>query len=205
MDLRRQSTVHAQELLIHQSRQRQTIERVHARIVHAFRVLDLALLLERKVLGQVPALVVAAQQEQRGRVAELQRPQVQDAFDAEVAAVHVIAQKQILGRRWRATHVKQLHQVVELTVNVAAHSHRRLDLDHCLFRAQQRRSLLDDLQGRRLLDPALKDKVLLQHIRMWLAGARVKHLGYREFVGGREQDRCWIGRGKRLELVEIKH
>ena len=44
------------------------------------RVLHLDLLLEREVLGQVAALVVAAQQEERARVAELERQQVQNAL-----------------------------------------------------------------------------------------------------------------------------
>ncbi|KAI8035088.1 hypothetical protein M5D96_012181 [Drosophila gunungcola] len=134
--LGRKAAVHAQELLVHERRQRQAVERVHAGVVHALRVLDLALLLEGEVLGQVPALVVAAQQEQRLRIGDLQRPQIQDALDAEVAPIDVVAQEQILGGRRRATDLEQLHQVVELAVYVAAHRHRRLDVNHRLFRAQ---------------------------------------------------------------------
>lgn len=60
--------MNAQELLIHESSQWQAVERVHARVVHSLRVFDLALLLEREILGQVTTLVVAAQQEERVRV-----------------------------------------------------------------------------------------------------------------------------------------
>jgi hypothetical protein len=59
--LGREATVHAQKLLIHESRERQAVKRVHACVVHALRVLDLALLLESEVLGEVTAFVIAAQ------------------------------------------------------------------------------------------------------------------------------------------------
>ena len=49
----------------------EAVERLHARVVHALRVLDFALLLEREVLREVSALVVAPQQEQRRRVHQL--------------------------------------------------------------------------------------------------------------------------------------
>lgn len=38
VNFRRESTVHAEELLVHESRQRQTVERVHASVVHPLRV-----------------------------------------------------------------------------------------------------------------------------------------------------------------------
>ena len=47
-----------EELLVHQSSQGQTVECLHAGVVHILRVLDLALLLEGEVLGEVTTLVV---------------------------------------------------------------------------------------------------------------------------------------------------
>lgn len=38
VNFRRESTVHAEELLVHEGRQRQTVERVHASVVHPLRV-----------------------------------------------------------------------------------------------------------------------------------------------------------------------
>jgi hypothetical protein len=78
--LRREATVHAQELLVHEGGERQAVERVHARIVHTLRVLDLALLLEGEVLCEVTALVVAAQQIERARIQDLHRPQIQNTL-----------------------------------------------------------------------------------------------------------------------------
>lgn len=42
VDLRRQAAVHAQELLVHERGERQAVERLHARVVNALRVLDFA-------------------------------------------------------------------------------------------------------------------------------------------------------------------
>ena len=61
----------AEELLVHEGGEGKAVERLHARVVHALRVLDFALLLEREVLREVSALVVAPQQEQRRRVHQL--------------------------------------------------------------------------------------------------------------------------------------
>lgn len=134
--LGREAAVHAQKLLIHERGQWQAVERLHARVVHALCVLDLALLFECKVLGEMATLVVAAQQEERVRIEQLHGPQVEHAFDAEVAAVDVVAQEQVARVGWRAAHFEQLHEVVELTVHVTAHGYGRLDVDHGLLLAQ---------------------------------------------------------------------
>ena len=63
--------MNTEKLLVHKCSQWQTVEGLHARVVHALRVLDFALLLEREVLREVSALVVAPQQEQRRRVHQL--------------------------------------------------------------------------------------------------------------------------------------
>ena len=100
-----ESAVDAEELLVHERGQREAVERVHARVVHALRVLDLAwklkmnfafslvrmtekrvcltLLLEGEVFREMSALVVASQEEERVGVDQLQGPQVDHALDNE--------------------------------------------------------------------------------------------------------------------------
>ena len=73
--------MNTEELLVHQSCQGETVEGLHAGVVHVLRVLDLALLLEGEVLCQVPALVVASQEEESAGVTHLQCPQIQDALE----------------------------------------------------------------------------------------------------------------------------
>ena len=59
VDLGGQAPVDAEELFVHESGQGQAVESLHAGVVHGQGVLDNALLLEREVVGEVAALVVA--------------------------------------------------------------------------------------------------------------------------------------------------
>ena len=57
---RRETSVHAKELLIHEGGQGEAIESVHAGIVDAFRVFNLALGFEGEIFAEMATLVVAA-------------------------------------------------------------------------------------------------------------------------------------------------
>jgi len=72
MELGAQTTVYAQELLVHDCSQRQCTERVHACFVDGLGVLVLALELEGEVIGQMPALVVSAEKPKRVWIPDLQ-------------------------------------------------------------------------------------------------------------------------------------
>ena len=64
----------------------------------------------------------------------------------------------------------------------------RLQLNHRLLGPEQRRSLIDDLQGSVLVQSSLQDEMLLQNLRLGLAGSGVKYLRHGELVGGGEGD-----------------
>ena len=72
----RQTAVNAQELLVHERRQGEAVERVHAGVVNAFGVLDATLLLEREIVGEMAALVVTPEHVYGVGVQDLQRPQI---------------------------------------------------------------------------------------------------------------------------------
>lgn len=42
-------------------------------------------------------------------------------LDTEVTPVHIVAQEEVSCRGWRAAHLKQLHQVEKLPMDVTAH------------------------------------------------------------------------------------
>ena len=52
--------MNAEKLLVHKCSQWQTVEGLHARVVHALSVLDFTLLLECEVFRQMAALVIPA-------------------------------------------------------------------------------------------------------------------------------------------------
>ena len=203
--LGREAAVHAQELLVEEGGERQTVERFHARLVHALRVLDATLLAEGEVRGQVAALVVAAQQVKRLRVQDFHRPQVQYTlfglkktnkfkieivllcdcatsayFDAEVAAVDIVAEEEVARVGRLAADLEQLDQVVELAVHVAADGDGRVHLEHGGLATQQRRAVVYDAQGGGLLEASLAHQVLLEHVGAWQTRCRVEHLLDRE-------------------------
>jgi hypothetical protein len=76
--------MNAQKLFVHDRGERQRAERLEARFVYAFRVLVLALDLEREVIGQVPALVVSTEEEERVGVPDLEGPQIEHTLQARV-------------------------------------------------------------------------------------------------------------------------
>ena len=71
----------AKELLVHDRGQRESTEGRRAGLVHPLGIFVLAFELEGEVVGQVPAFVVASQQPERGRVPDLQGPEIEDALD----------------------------------------------------------------------------------------------------------------------------
>jgi hypothetical protein len=69
--------VYAQELLVHDRGEGQGAKRLDTCVVHALGVLVLAFGLEREVVGQVAALMVATEEEERVRIPDLEGPKVQ--------------------------------------------------------------------------------------------------------------------------------
>lgn len=62
--------------------------------------------------------------------AHFERNQEGKRLDRVVASVHVVAHEQVVRVRGLSTNFKQFAQVMELPVDVAANSHRRLYLLH---------------------------------------------------------------------------
>ena len=76
----RQTTMDTKKLLVHDGCQGQGAEGFHNSIVELLGILVLAFELEGEVVGQVPALVVSAEEEEGLGVPYFQRPQVQHAL-----------------------------------------------------------------------------------------------------------------------------
>lgn len=103
--------MYAEELLVHDCRQRQCAERLHTSVVYLFRIFVLALEFEGEVIGQMSTLVVTSQKPQCVGIPYLERPQVQHTLmksekvtsshctvqitnlNAEISTVHVITKK----------------------------------------------------------------------------------------------------------------
>ena len=79
-------------------------------------------------------------------------------------------------------YLEELHEVVELAMNVSTDSDGGLELNHGLLASQQSSSLVDDLQGCVLIHPSLEYEVLLQHLRLWLVCPRVEDFAHTQLI-----------------------
>lgn len=80
MQLRAETTVNAEELLVHHRRQRQGTERFKTSLINAFAVLVLTLQFESEVVCQVATLMVTPQKPKRIRIPNLQSPEVENTL-----------------------------------------------------------------------------------------------------------------------------
>lgn len=84
MQLRAKTTVYAEELLVHDRRQRQGTEGFDTSLVDLFAVFVFALQLKGKEVCQLFTLVVTAQQPERIGIPDLQRPEIQNTLQTNV-------------------------------------------------------------------------------------------------------------------------
>lgn len=109
MQLGAQATVDAEELLVHNSGQGQAAERVHTGLVHGLGVFVPAFELEGEVIGQMAAFVVSAKQPEGLGIVDLERPEVENAFYAEITTVDIVAKEQIPSLGRVAADLEQFH------------------------------------------------------------------------------------------------
>lgn len=168
MQLWRQTTVNAQELLVHNSSQWQGTEGLHTRLVNILRILVLTFQLEGKVIGQMATLVVTTEQPQAVWIPNLQRPQVKHTLDGEVASVDVVSQEQISGIGWVTTDLEQLHQIIVLAVNISTDGDWRIHLEQVWLLSENLASLVDNVDGLLLGETTFSVEMLLQECEIWL-------------------------------------
>ncbi len=114
----REATVAAEDLLVDDGRHGQTVEAVGEGLPELDVVAALALVVEAVDAVDAGALVVAAQQEKVLREFDLVGEQETDGLQRLLAPVHVVAQEQVVGLGRKPAVLEQTQQVVVLTVDV---------------------------------------------------------------------------------------
>lgn len=125
-----------EDFLIDDSNNRQTIETIRESLPQLDAVASFALVVEAVNAVNGGALVVATQQEEVLRILDLVSQQQTDALQGLFAAVHVVAQKQIVTLRREAAVLEQPQQVGVLAVNVAADLQGRFDFQQNRLRQE---------------------------------------------------------------------
>ncbi|GMT31206.1 hypothetical protein PFISCL1PPCAC_22503, partial [Pristionchus fissidentatus] len=122
--------------------------------------------------------VVAAEQEERLRVAQLVPEQEEDRLQVVLASVNVVAQEEVVGGGWKASLVEESEQIGELTVNVSADLDGRLDFDEGRLLEEKGARLVSDvgdlswtdLRRQWLILVCRPEHALDQHFRIDLDG-----------------------------------
>mmetsp|Transcript_23280 Transcript_23280/g.38919 ORF Transcript_23280/g.38919 Transcript_23280/m.38919 type:complete len:232 (-) Transcript_23280:380-1075(-) len=136
----REASMHAQDLLIHQRGHRQAVEAVCERLPEANVVAALALVVKPIDAVDRSTLMVASQQEEILGVLNLVREQEADSLQALLAAVDIIPKEQVVCLRWKPTVFEQAEEVRVLPVDITADLYRGLQLE-------QVRLILKNLAG----------------------------------------------------------
>lgn len=162
----RKTSVKTEDLVVDERCERQEIEQV-CKVLPDIRVAILAqaLVVEAVHLSDLARLVVATQNGDAAGVADLERDEQSDGLNREVATINVIAHEEVVGIGIGSSDLEQLHQVVELTVDVTANCHRALHRLHVALVLQDFPGLLAQpshfvlgqlLACHQALDPAVK-------------------------------------------------
>lgn len=115
-----QPTVHAQDLLINEGRYRQAVEDVGEHLPQLDGVPSLAFVVEAIDAIDAGTLVIATEDEEVFGIHDFVRQQEADGFQALLAPVDVVPQKEVIGLRWEAAVLKQPEEVGVLPMDVAA-------------------------------------------------------------------------------------
>ena len=129
LEVRAQPAVHGQDLLVNDGGDRQAVEAVRECAPELDVVSALALVVEPVDAVHAGTLVVAAQNKEVLRVLDFVREQKADRLQTLLAAVDIVAEKQVVRLRGEATVLKKAQQVVVLPVDVAADLDGRLELE----------------------------------------------------------------------------
>ena len=123
-----EAAVETEDLVVDEGRQRQVVEEVGEVFPHVgVAVFAEAFVVEAVDLGDLPGFVVASEDGDALGVADLEGDEEGHGLDGEVAPVNVVAHEEVVGVRVGTADLEELHQVVELAVDVTADGDGALD------------------------------------------------------------------------------
>jgi len=126
-----EASVQAEDLPVDERRQRQVVKQIGEVLPDVgVAVLAQTLVVESVHLCDLARLVVTAQDGDALPVADLQGHQKGHGLHRVVSTVYIVAHEQVVGVRGLSAYPEQLHQVVELTVDISAHCHGTFHLLH---------------------------------------------------------------------------
>lgn len=121
VNVRRQAAVEAQDRLVNERGQRQAVKDLCAVAPDIdASVLAQALVIETIRLSDLAALVVAADQRNLVRIPHFESQEQKECFNRIKASVNKVTHEEVVGPGALASHLEELHHIVELTMDVTA-------------------------------------------------------------------------------------
>mmetsp|Transcript_19137 Transcript_19137/g.38634 ORF Transcript_19137/g.38634 Transcript_19137/m.38634 type:complete len:271 (+) Transcript_19137:1903-2715(+) len=114
----RQPSMDPQKLSVDCGSNRKGVKAVHEGVVDVQVVFVFAFVSEVEERSHLSAFVISPQQPDAGGEVQLQSTKKDDALDRKRATIHIVTQEKILRVLRRSSHIQQLHEIVELSVDV---------------------------------------------------------------------------------------
>mmetsp|Transcript_42357 Transcript_42357/g.85198 ORF Transcript_42357/g.85198 Transcript_42357/m.85198 type:complete len:244 (-) Transcript_42357:93-824(-) len=123
-----EAAVGAEDGIVDDGGEWEEVEEVREVLPHVGRPVHAqALVVEPVHLCDLTALVVSAGEGDAVRVPNLECNEKEDAIQRVVSSVHVVAEEEIVVKRWSSSYLKQLEQVEELPMHIAHNDDGSLD------------------------------------------------------------------------------
>ena len=120
VEVRAQATMHGEDLLVNDSRDRQAVEAVREGLPQLDVIPALALIVETINAVDRSALMVATENEKVLGVLDLVGQQQADGLERLLPAVDVVTEEEVIGLGREATVLEEAQEVVVLAVDIAA-------------------------------------------------------------------------------------
>lgn len=112
--------MHAQDLFVNNSGNRETVETISESLPQLDVVASLALIVESIDSIDGGTFVVSSQEEEVLRILDLVSQEQANSLKGLLASVHIIAEEEVIGVGWETSVLEQSQQIVVLTVNITA-------------------------------------------------------------------------------------
>ena len=134
VQVRRKPSMQAEDLVLDNSSQRKEVKQIGVIFPDiGVSVLPQTLIVEPIHLSNLPRLVVSSQDRDPILESHLQRNQQSHSLNRVVASVHVVTHKEIIRVWGPPSNLEELHEIMELPVDISAHSNRAFHWLHVAF------------------------------------------------------------------------
>mmetsp|Transcript_87065 Transcript_87065/g.186627 ORF Transcript_87065/g.186627 Transcript_87065/m.186627 type:complete len:259 (-) Transcript_87065:219-995(-) len=124
-NVRREPAMLCEDLVLHESGEWKIVKEVREALPCGLAVvLPSALVVEAVDLRDLPAFMVAAEDCNPPRKADLDAKEQGNTLDREVATIYIVPEKEVVRVGWKAADAEKLLEVMELAVDVTTDCHR---------------------------------------------------------------------------------